>query len=324
MTVPAAGRRRATQAVIERLLEPYDLWKSGTFEWRSCCPFHKGDNNTAFRIRASGHWRCYKCDAHGDLEALVGRLKGLTFQQARAYVGNLPAAFTSLEDRVALPPYEERHKRQDPYPTLSEAAIVIFKKHCPVYLLNRGFSENALREFEIGYNYQQSRIVIPVRDVNRKLVGITLRLDFDGSGPKYWHDHFDKSLHLYGFFRWAGVPVPRLFLVEGQLDVVRMHQLGLPACGILGSSISDAQVELLLERARCEELVLMYDNDEAGEKATSDSIRRLSKGRFGRILRVAKYAGKDPGELVSPKQIGVQPWVASLHRQLFARRRSAL
>lgn len=296
------------QAIVERLLEEWDLWKSGPQEWRARCPFHKGDNITSFRVKANGSWRCFRCDEWGDLTALVMKLEKLTFQQAREYVSNLPSALVPMEDAV-LPPYEERKKVKAPYELLHEAEIVLYKRYCPQMLLDRGFDERCLTSFEIGYDFNRGRIVIPVRDVHRKLVGITLRLDFETEGPKYWHDHFDKSLHLYGFYHWKEREVEDLYLVEGQLDAVRMHQLGLPAVAIMGSSISEQQVGLLLRYARCSRIVTMYDNDEAGEKATLDSIRRLCKTSLGRVLYAAKYDTKDPGELRAKAQIKqIVPW----------------
>ncbi len=323
---PKFGRvKRNTQGAIERLLTPYELWKSGENEWRCVCPFHEGATNASqMRVKSSGYWKCFTCGAWGDLERLVMLMEGLTYQQAKEYVGNLPTPYVDIEGLPVLPPYEDRLKPKDAYPLLSEAALVLYRKHCPIYLTRRGFDEKSLQTYEIGYDYHRSRIVLPVRDVKRKLVGITLRLDFDGTGPKYWHDHFDKSLHLYGFHLWREKAVPELYLVEGQLDAVRMYQLGLPAVAILGSSISEAQVELLRKYARCEKIVLAFDNDDAGYKAawgsrdpqtgrkTPGTVDALLRTQFRTTLSVATYPGKDPGDLRSAEQIDVQPWVSFL------------
>jgi DNA primase len=169
-----------------------------------------------------------------------------------------------------------------------------------------------LEMFEIGYNKNRCKIVLPIRDVKGKLVGFTERMDYDGEGPKYWHDHFSKSDHLYGLHLLAGKPVKRLFLTEGQLDSVRLWQLGLRACAIMGSSISQEQVRLLVDNVHCEKLVLAFDNDEAGEKATLHAARLLAKTRFSSTLYCAKYPGKDPGELTSLKGIKLEPWFMAL------------
>jgi DNA primase len=127
-------------------------------------------------------------------------------------------------------------------------------------------------------------------------------------GPKYFHERFEKNKHLYGFYRWARKVVPRLYLVEGQLDVVRMYQLGLPACAVLGSSISDQQVALLQDHARCDQISLAFDNDEVGRKAVEDTARKLIRTRFVRGLEVAVYPGHDPGDLRDKKSISNVSW----------------
>lgn len=296
--------------VAYRLLEKQELWKAGKDEWRCLCPFHtKGSKRKAeFRFKRSGYWNCFSCGANGDLVALVMGMEHLDYIRAKEWLQDAPSLFTKLEDVPKLPAYKDRHKQEAAYQILPESSIALYKTQCPVYLLRRGFTEEALLKYEIGYSFHQSRIVIPTRDVNKKLVGITLRLDFDSDGPKYWHDHFDKSAHLYGFHLWERKKTDRLFLVEGQLDVVRMWQHGLAACAILGSSISEEQVALLKEYARCDKLVMMFDNDEAGEKATREAIKALSGTFLGRRLYAAEYPEDDPGELRSTKTIKLVPW----------------
>jgi DNA primase len=309
-------RSQGKQLIIKKLLGSLDLWQSGKLEWRSRCPFHKGDNPTVFRITAAGNWKCFRCGAYGDLVGLVMKLNNLSFKQASEMVGSGQGMFLSFADMEEMPDYKDwRKSKKAGYPLLREADIVLAKRFCPTYLLERGFSEEVLSDFEVGYDQGKSRIVFPVRDVDHRLVGITLRRDFDGDGPKYWHDHFDKSLHLYGFHRFKNRPVDNLFLVEGQLDAIRLHQLGLAACAILGSSISAAQVDLLNRYAKCEHVVLTFDNDEAGEMASMRSLQVLCRGKFSRGLERAVYPTKDPGELSSLKQISVVPWYHRLFRK---------
>jgi DNA primase len=306
-------QRADTESVASRLLKDYELWKSGENEWRCVCPFHVGARNkSGFRIKRTGWWDCYVCGAGGSLTDLVMAMEKLTFQQAQDWLGNAPTRFLSLDDVELLQPYADRLKPQPKYEILKEATIALSKKNCPNYLIKRGFTEEILVRYNVGYDLQKSRIVIPTRDVYGKLVGITLRLDFDGDGPKYWHDCFDKSMHLYGFHLWARKNVKALYLVEGQLDAVRMGQIGLAACAILGSSMSKDQADLLDQYAICDKLVLMFDNDDAGKKAADSAIKRLVGSRFGRSLFLAKYPGKDPGDLKDSKKIELVPWWARL------------
>jgi 5S rRNA maturation endonuclease (ribonuclease M5) len=230
---------------------------------------------------------------------LVMVIKHLTLQQAHDFVGTAPVPLLNIEALPQLPDWKNR-ARKDQYPTLSEAVLGPYRKFCAEYLLGRGFSKASLKFYEIGYDLQNCKIIIPVRDVRGKLVGITERLDFDHDKfqmSKYRHSEFQKALHLYGMQKWAGKEIDALYLVEGQLDVVRMYQLGKHAVAVMGDNLSAEQTDVLVRHAQVNRLVLAFDNDEAGQVVTLSAARRLHKTRFGPKLAVMEYDTKDPGEL---------------------------
>ena len=300
--------------LIQQVLAPHDVWEAGKGKFRSACPFHKGDNNTTFSIFSNGRYRCFKCSAWGDMARLLVQVKRLTLQQARDFLGSAPVPFSSMVDLPLLPAHRIRSESV-PYMLMREAEIAPYKKNCPRYLLGRKFSQAALRTFEIGYDLQKAKIVIPVRDWKARLVGLTYRLDFDGdkSQPsKYSHNNFQKSWHLFGFHLWAGKKLRRIHLVEGQLDAVRLYQLGFAACAIMGSDISKEQVELLNRHCGASQIVLAFDRDEAGEKITQQAIKALSKTRYGRDLEILHYDTKDPGELTETSVLSTVPWYKRL------------
>ena len=306
--------RRDYSLLIEQLLAGYGVWKAGEDRWRSACPVHKGDNVTTFSIFGNGRWKCHKCGAWGDMARLIVAVRRLTLKQAQEYLGSAPVPFRHMAEIPQLAPKLER-KAKLPYTVMREAIIAPFRRHCPRYLTGRGFSEEALSHYEVGYDLDSAKIVVPVRDWKSRLVGLTYRLDFDSdrSQPaKYWHDNFMKSWHLYGFQLWAKRKLRRLYLVEGQLDVVRMYQLGYAAAGIMGSEISKEQVDILVEHSQAESLVLAFDNDEAGYKARKGAIQKLSKTRFSRNLLVWNYPTNDPGELNGTQATSTAPWHTTL------------
>lgn len=293
-------------ALIEQLLQPYGLWQASEDWWRCSCPLHKGDNPSAFSINKWGRWRCFVKCGSGNIEMLLIRLLGLNHKQVKEYIEKLPPTMTSVEG-IVLPPWDERNNRgKEKYDVLKEAAIAAYRGLCPSSLVERGFSRDSLKTHSIGYDQQNYRVVIPVRDYRGKLVGVTYRRDFEGDGPKYWHDHFDKSMHLFGL-HLCKQPIKRLHLVEGQLDRVRMWQLGLDSAAIMGSSLSGPQLDLLI-KIKCDQIALAFDNDEAGEKCTREAIQKLIPTRYGRTLQLAVYPTKDPGELESPGQVRYMPW----------------
>lgn len=315
-----ASPQRVTDlsGVFLPLLAGWDVWQAGEDRWRACCPIHKGDNPSAFSISRRGFFNCFRCGAKGGTADLLVALRGLTWKQALEYVAGAPQPFSRFPETQLMPPWSTRREGVA-VELLPEATIIPYKGHCPKYLVNRGFSPNVLRRFDIGYNAADARIVIPVRDVDGALAGLTFRVDYPtrADQAKYWHDNFIKTKHLYGFYRWADVPVKNLYLVEGQLDAVRLAQLGLPSAAIMGSSLAADQLTLLQERAICDQLVLMLDNDDAGRFGTEKAVEALCKTRFARSLGVARYDAADPGDMQQTNTLTTVPW----YEWLFTKKR---
>lgn len=298
----------------EQLLAPHGAWRRSEYEVRSVCPFHSGAaNRTQFRVRFDGRFVCFSCGEHGNLVDLLMKLNHLSYRQAVELVGDLPKPRVSLDDIPVLTSYEDRKKPKEEYETFPESAIALYRKNCPTLLLERGFSEEVLQRFNIGYDRQTWRICIPVRDVNAKIVGIAWRADFNyGDGPKYSNTFFEKTRHLYGLHLWAGKGIDTLYVVEGYLDAVRMTQLGEPAVAVMGAYMDRAQRDLLVNKCNARRVVLAFDNDDAGRVATQQSIRMLSKTRFGPSLGVFHYGAKDPGELTGFRNTKIEHWTSTL------------
>jgi len=315
MASPKSPRsRRNVDIAVSALLGDWLVHRHGN-AWRSVCPIHDGaDNPTAFRVEAGGYWRCFACGEHGPLTRLVMLLDGVSFSQAQEILDDLPSEKHSIPEGWSMPAtWAEAKALLTKYPVLPEETLLDFKGNCPMYLVYRGFDPPLLRRYEIGYSYDEQRVVFPVRDIKGQLVGKTTRRDHDEEDgtPKYRHDVFSKSQHLYGLHLHREVPA--LYICEGQLDSIRLTQLGQPAVAIMGSAISLAQADLL-HRVKTSQYVLMLDNDEAGQKGTDRCLSLLVRmPAIARKLYVASYEGDDPGGLDSLKHIQVVPW---LQRQL--------
>lgn len=276
------------------------------------CPLHSGaDNPTSFHVKQDGHWHCYSCRAWGsDLASLLAAVRGIGFNEARKIIDDMPSLFHEVRDGL-LPPWDHRVEPEDK--VLPEKALARYKAYCPSYLLERGFSADILQRYEIGYCFETSKVVFPVRSIEGKLVGLTFRRDgdVDDGEPKYRHAQFDKSHHLYGLhlFRNEG---GRLFLTEGQLDSIRMVTLGASAAAIMGNTISVRQA-LLLERCLADEIILLLDNDQGGRDGLNASLPVLLRfPGVSRRLHVGVYEGKDPDALQSLDQVLYAHWTRDL------------
>lgn len=265
-------------------------------EWRSICPFHQGaENPTSFHISPSGAWRCYSCGTKGaTLTEFVHLRTGVTIAAARQIIDNLPKKFRYVDDLLAL--LDEQAK--GPYKVLDERRLDPYRGGLSAYLLDRGFSADTLMRYEVGYDYSAEKIVLPCRDVQGRLVGFTFRQDghTEHLWPKYKHESFTKTQHVYGA-HLARRHHGDAYVVEGQLDAQRVTQLGAVGLAIMGSYISDAQVDIIASLP-ASRIMLAHDNDQAGQQGRAYAVKKMrSHPGISSRLWLYEYPRKDPGEL---------------------------
>jgi DNA primase len=119
--------------------------------------------------------------------------------------------------------------------------------------------------------------MFPIQNVRDQIIGFGARMLGDGDGPKYLNSPetvlFNKSNCLYGLNRAKGPVADKGFVavVEGYTDVLMAHQLGVPhVVATLGTALTREHIGVLRRYAR--RVVLVYDADAAGEKASDRGI----------------------------------------------------
>jgi DNA primase len=121
-----------------------------------------------------------------------------------------------------------------------------------------------------------------------------------------WPKGIPKSETLFGLHLLED---DRVALVESPLDVVRLHQAGVPAVSSFGAAVSHRQVDLLARN--CAVVVLALDNDPTGI-ASAERLQRQLRKRTGVVSW--SYAGtkaKDPGEYEDDEELKAA-WTRSL------------
>lgn len=177
------------------------------------------------------------------------------------------------------------------------------------FLKSRGFEEAELVEFglavEMGVQTVdrfRGRVMIPIFDKKGFVIAFGGRALDKNAKPKYLNspenDLFHKSNLLYPFHmaRKAIRQEGSALLLEGYMDVISLAQAGL-ANGIasLGTSLTEQQAHLL--KVASDEVVIAYDGDDAGRKATIRAIDVLTaEGVKPSVLRLPD--GVDPDEFV--------------------------
>lgn len=139
------------------------------------------------------------------------------------------------------------------------------------------------------YDKYRNRLMLPVIDVRGDVIGFTSRV-MDDSTPKYLNTPetaiFKKRSILYGLNYAKNTKRPNFILVEGNIDVITLHQAGFDnTVATMGTALTEDHVRLLERYTK--ELVLCYDNDAAGEDATQRAIALLKNSDIGvRVLRL--------------------------------------
>lgn len=153
------------------------------------------------------------------------------------------------------------------------------------YLLNvRKLSEGMIREFGLGFipsfvkHQLCGRIIFPIFNPSGKLVVVASRLvDGKSTLPVYWHESYEKDFYLYGANLAKEHILSKRFaiVVEGQFDVLRMHDSGLRnTVGLCGTKFSDYHLAVIMRY--CDEIIVLLDTDAnmAGQKASKKIIKR--------------------------------------------------
>ena len=149
------------------------------------------------------------------------------------------------------------------------------------------------------YDSFRNRVMVPIIDVRGNVVAFGGRV-LDDSKPKYINSSdtlvYKKSLGVFGLNFAKNSKEQRLILVEGYMDAITLHQAGFDnviAC--LGTAFTGEMAHLLSRYA--DEILLCYDNDEAGQKATERALGVLNS--IGMKVRVVHLSGgKDPDEIL--------------------------
>ena len=134
-------------------------------------------------------------------------------------------------------------------------------------------------------------LMIPVIDVRGDVIGFTSRV-MDDSTPKYLNTPetaiFKKRSILYGLNYAKNTRRPNFILVEGNIDVITLHQAGFDnTVATMGTALTEEHVRMLARYTK--ELVLCYDNDAAGEDATQRAIALLKNSEVAvKVLRLPK------------------------------------
>jgi len=164
-----------------------------------------------------------------------------------------------------------------------------------------GLSLKSRKDSREYYDRFRNRLMFPILNMEGKPIAFGGRTLGDEQ-PKYLNSPethlFSKSKVLYGmnFARSSWLTSHRILIVEGYVDLIIAHQYGyVDAVATLGTTLSDYHTKMM--RRYIQDVVLVYDGDEAGQKATYRSILPLL--REGLMVRMIVLPSQvDPSDFL--------------------------
>ena len=155
------------------------------------------------------------------------------------------------------------------------------------------------------YDRFRERLMFPIMDRRGRVIAFGGRVLQSDQGPKYLNSPetplFHKGRELFALWqvKQANSNLARIVVVEGYMDVIALHQAGLPiAVATLGTATTPDHTEVLFRAAP--DVVFCFDGDRAGRaaawKALESALPRLRDGRQAYFLFLPD--GEDPDSLV--------------------------
>lgn len=279
----------------------------GTFSRLLFCPNpeHSNTRSPSFQVNLRQPLcHCFaRCGIEGTSEHAVQVILGCSEKDARKFMLGFTQATLGID-------VDEVHHGAGTRKTITgDSALAkdvlalqrqefsFLPKNAIAYLEGRGIDQPTRGLWQIGWDEDCSRVVVPARD-HRGIVRFLIRRAIGRQQPKYLYtDGAVKSSILFGLLH---VPddLDTLVLVEGSFDTIHMQAIGgrlAGTVGTLGSGLSDRQVRLIHER-NPRYVVTSFDNDQAGIKNTLDAYEKL--GRFPIQTMLYPKGRKDPAELL--------------------------
>ena len=294
--------RISIRAVLENFNALDGLRQCGN-EWVGRCPLpgHSGnrDNQNAFSIDLeTNRWNCLTHCRGGNQFDLFALFKGVDVRGPQNR-GNIRGAKLAMLDTFGASPLDEPIRVQQPKPTPIKTArqpqtnrVLSFRLtldgNVP-FLHEKGFSRSTIEAFgagECSRGMMNGRICVPIHNASGQLVAYAGRSleESDAFGKWRFPKGFRKASELFNQHRidLSNGKVDFLVVVEGFWPAMRLHALGIPCVALMGTEMSETQLNRITELT--DRVLLFLDNDEAGRRGTEMLKARLVDRMFVGVI----------------------------------------
>ena len=285
------------------------------------CGSGTGKSGTgAFSIKNGTSWKCFSCNAGGDIFDLYGAINGTADHNEQLkglseLYGIQVASYRSTAQEDFRPEYQNHAKSEqythnsihtsvytqaDP-PQQTDYTDFFLQAHKAVeqtdYWKRRGLSKETVDRFKLGYVAEWRHPKAPKAPTSPRLIIPTspysyLARDTRDQIPEEQRAYSKSKVGSIQLFnkRALQTATKPIFIVEGELDALSIIEVGGEAVALGTTTKSKALIELLKAQAPSQALIIALDNDEAGQRAS----RELTEGLQG--LNIPCYSFNPCGQ----------------------------
>ena len=297
--------------IVDVISKYVNLTKKGK-NYFGICPFHD-DHSPSMSVSPDKQiYTCFSCGASGNVFTFVADYEKISFHEAVRLLGekvgievgksitsdakkddyfdiyNMSNKFyqNSLFTNLGKNAIEYLEKRNIDKETIKKFGIglSIQKVSLTDYLVNKKYSIDKLIDCGItndnGHDIFINRIMFPIYDLNGNPVAFSGRIYNTRDTAKYVNtketDKFKKGKILYNY-HIAKEQLKKndsIIIMEGQMDVIRASTIGINNCiATMGTALTKDHKNIIRNMANT--IILCFDGDSAGEKATISAIELL-------------------------------------------------
>ena len=326
--------------IVQVISEYVTLKKTGA-NYKGLSPFREERTPSFVVSPVKNIFKDFSTGIGGNSITFYMKMNNISFVEA---IEELSRKYNITMSKVVRKNVESRSEYNMYYEILSKVEKyyvdnLINNKEATTYIENRGFTEEDVKKYNIGFSSNQwddlynfltkegyeekelielglikknengnifdvfrNRIMFPIVNSYSKTIGFGGRIiENNENAPKYLNSPdslvFNKGKELFGLTN-RGQDIKKkgfAILMEGYLDVLTSHKYGFnSAVASLGTSLTEDQVILLKKYTN--NVVIAYDNDEAGKNAILKAMYIFKKHDFNVKCLVVNDTIKDPDE----------------------------
>ena len=316
------------------------LGKRSGANYFGLCPFHNERTPSFAVNPSGQFYHCFGCGKGGGVINFIMEIENLSYPDAVAFLAKRAGMQMPEDsfDRDAKKRSRLLAANRDAARWFYEQLVTPEGRRCTDYMAGRKISPSVAKRFGLGfapehsgafltamrqkgysdwelsdadlirrgdhgfYSTFRNRLMFPIIDVRGNVIGFSGRALGD-AGAKYLNSKdtlvFNKGRNLFALNLAKKSKAGYIILSEGNIDIVALHQAGFDsAVASLGTSLTPEQARLISRYTN--EVIIAYDNDGAGIKASQRAIGILE--RLDLKVRVLRMTGaKDPDEYIKTR-----------------------